>query len=210
MVLTWLFVPNEAMRVPYLYERFAIFLLPAYAFAFGPASTERAPVSALPVVSGIAALSAAFMVVIGQRAHRFAAEAAPFETVLAAAEPGERALSIILDAASPASRHEWGYHVYPLWYQAEKGGFVDFNFAQFVPEIVRFRAGREPPLTGNVDDKFEWRRLHASMYRYFFVRSERPLPVHLFDNDECQVHLVARDGPWSLFERANCVAPNPI
>jgi hypothetical protein len=41
-------------------------------------------------------------------------------------------------------------------------------------------------------------------YRYYFVRSTRPLPVDLFSGDACRPVLRKRAGAWFLFESTRC------
>jgi hypothetical protein len=205
ILLVWLAAPRAAMRTDFLYERFALFLLPVFAIVFRRSEAVSAA-RARAAEIGIALLSVAFLSVVLVRAWRFDQESAPFETVLAAARPGERALSVMLDATSDAAHAQYAYHSYPAWYQAERQGFVDFNFAAFLPEIVRFRTGKAPPLPADVE-AFDWKALNAATYRYFFVRHTAALPPHLFDNDECAVRLVSEAGPWMLFERGECRTP---
>ena len=211
VVAIWFFVPVYFLRTQYLYTRFAVFLLPAYAVLFRPPRSDEAAawggIRPAWVSAGLALLSFAFLADMAVRQRRFAAESAPFETVLAAAEPGQRALGLIYAPASAVIRNPFTFHAHAVWYQVEKGGFVDFNFAYFLPQIVRFRADRFPPVPPGFDETpalFDWHALGARVYRYFFVRHAGPLPAHLFDNDECRVVLRAEAGEWSLYERAEC------
>lgn len=198
----WLIVPGEAARTNYLYHRFALFLLPTYALLFRDAgSTPKGRTMA--VEAGLAALCWLFFGAVALRERRFARESASFEDVLAAAEPNERAMSVVLDPTSAAWPHPWAYHTYAVWYQVDRGGFVDFNFAAMLPEMVRFRPGRTPKIEAAVQD-FDWHRDDASIYRYFFVHHTAPVPVGLFDNDQCRVQLVRESGSWSLYERREC------
>jgi hypothetical protein len=208
VIVLWVLVPGEIARTTYLYHRFALFLLPAYLLIFrAPLATSTAHTArAVAVEVGLALVCCIFFATVAIRERRFAVEAAPFETVMSAAEPGQRALNVSFDPSSSASRHPWAYHTYPLWYQVDRDGFVDLNFARLLPEVVRFRPGRAPPLAANVGDSFDWHATQASMYRYFFVRHTSPLPPGLFDNDECRVVLVREAGPWALFERRECIA----
>ncbi len=202
VAVLWLLIPAEIARTNYLYHRFAIFLLPTYALLFrdgGSTPKRRADV----VEAGLVALCVLFLGSVALRERRFEREAASFEDVLAAAEPDERAMSVVLDPASPVWHHPWAYHAYAAWYQVDRGGFVDFNFAALLPEMVRFRPGRTPPLQASVQD-FDWHRDHASAYRYFFVHHTQPVPPGMFDNDQCRVQLVRDAGSWSLYERREC------
>ena len=197
VVCIWLFAPSEIAKTTYLYQRFALFLLPAWALAFRV--NGGAPRVRSEVVEGALALAClVFFGGVAVREHRFARESAPFESVLAAAQPEQRALAVILDARSDATKHAWAYHAWPAWYQVDGRGFVDFNFAALPPEMVRFREGAAPPLAADVDVTTPaWRDLDKKPYRYFFVRHEAPVPPGLLG---CAT-LVRSERDWSLFER---------
>ncbi|MBC8726244.1 hypothetical protein F6X37_33350 [Paraburkholderia sp. 31.1] len=219
VAFVWFVVPGTALKTAYLYHRFALFLLPAYALMFcapqTPANGARRASSgsnrgALPGVAVQALIIAGCWIFFADqtvRLHRFAVENAPLDELLSRTEPDQRALSLIFDRASPAYRSPAAYEHQSLWYQAEKHGFVDPNFATYVPQIARFRPGMMPmaPLTLEHDPAgFEWNKDNGRLYRYFFVRKEGPLPKDFFANGECDVALVMHEGEWSLYERRNC------
>ena len=197
IVVLWLFVPGEIAKTTYLYHRFALFFLPAWALAFRESAAPRVRAE---IVEGALALAClAFFGGVALRERRFVRESAAFEPVLAAAEPNQRALALILDAHSDVTKHAWAYHAWPAWYQVERGGFVDFNFAALLPEMVRFREGAAPPLAADIDVATpEWRALDKTPYRYVFVRHVGPIPDGALE--ACAV-LVRSEGDWSLFER---------
>ncbi|MBC8733171.1 hypothetical protein [Paraburkholderia sp. UCT2] len=219
VAFVWFVVPGTALKTAYLYHRFALFLLPAYALMFCAPQTSangarRASSGsnrgALPGVAVQALIIAGCWIFFADqtvRLHRFAVENAPLDALLSRTEPDQRALSLIFDRASPAYRSPAAYEHQSLWYQAEKHGFVDPNFATYVPQIARFRPGMMPmaPLTLEHDPAgFEWNKDNGRLYRYFFVRKEGPLPKDFFANSECDVALVTHEGEWSLYERRNC------
>lgn len=217
VLVIWLGVPSDALGTSALYQRFAIFLLPAYALMFRQAS-DSVPIARqrsltkrgfqAPVCTTMMLFCVCYLCTLAVREYRFAQASAPFETVLAAAEPGQRALNLNFDPRSEVMKNGFAYLHYPLWYQAEKSGFVDFNFVVFLPQIVRFKPDRVPPTAQSLrPDRqliFGWHAMHARQYRYFFVHHSQPLPASLFDNDECEVALVKAAGDWSLFERRRC------
>lgn len=217
VVVIWFGVPAEALGTAALYHRFAIFLLPAYALMFRGVTPDEAPVpsrrlqwldTALFARTVVVLFCWAYLCVLGVREYRFAQASAPFETVLAAAEPDQRALSLMFAPGSAAIRNPFTYLHYPLWYQVDKGGFVDFNFAVFLPQIARFRPNRLPAQVRQLmldrPGQFDWHAVQGRTYRYFFVHHIEPLPAGLFNNDECEVSLVKQAGDWSLFERRSC------
>jgi hypothetical protein len=201
-VFFWAFAPAWQ-----LVQRFAVFLLPAYALIFRapePNIQRRVLGFLLPLLCWVA------LAMHTERLLAFGRESAGFEEVLAATEPGERALGIMFDSMSEATDHATAYQHFPMWYEAEKSRFVDFSFAGFLQEMVRYRHDRMPTRFGNEDwawtarRGFDWTRDEAWIYRYFFVRSTEPLPAGYFPTDRCKPVLVKSSGAGSVFENVNC------
>ncbi|MGS0892883.1 hypothetical protein ACVBGC_10105 [Burkholderia stagnalis] len=215
MAVVWFGVPMFAINTFFLFPRFALFLFPFYALMFrAPAHSDagrvRTPWFALAIQALLAAICTGFVVQQGVRALRFADESADFEIVANAIEPTQRALAMVVDKASVAARNPVVYENYPVWYQAEHRGFVDFNAAWFPPQIVRFRLDRLPGV-GPSDvapqplyRHFDWQRHQGHLYRYFFVRAETPLPDTFFANPDCRVVRVKTAGEWSVYEKQSC------
>jgi hypothetical protein len=211
VLLVWAFVPDAGMSTWFLYQRFALFLLPFYALMFqAPDPVTRGGIRRL----WLPLLCWAFLALYTERLRAFAAESAAFDEVLATAEPGHRALGLMLDSGSAAIHSRSVYAHFPLWYQAEKAGFVDFNFAVYLPEVVRYRLDRAPATFRDVAsasawriaEDFDWTRDQAAIYRYFFVRHTAPLPPAYFPAGRCAPVLLTSAGPWSIFENVNCHA----
>ena len=208
-LLVWIAVPLRAQATGTIYLRFVLFLLPFYALLFVPRQdVGLARRLVLPLVCWI------FLAVHTERLFAFARESAPFEEVLAAAAPDGRALGAAFDATS-ATGSELAYMHWPAWYQAERGGFVDFNFAVFLPQIVRYRPDTMPARFSREDwaqnpaGGFDWQRDGAAAYRYFFVRHRGPLPEAFFPSGPCRPVPVKSSGDWSLYENVHCRAPGP-
>jgi|GEM_PF-405690 len=221
VTFVWIVVPGTALKTAYLYHRFALFLLPAYALLFcaaqssgrgrGTRHASSGSVSGKRLGAGVQAaiIAGCWLFLADQtiRLHRFAVEIAPLDDLLEQTVPDQRALSLIFDRTSPAYGSPHAYAHQSVWYQAEKHGFVDLNFATFVPQIVRFRPGMMPlgpPALEHEPGAFEWNKDNGRQYRYFFVRKAGPLPKNFFANHDCDVALVMHEGEWSLYERRNC------
>jgi hypothetical protein len=203
--------PSYAWSTNWLYPRFALFLLPAYAWLFDPAERPSpAMARAVSPYVGVISIAVVGFVLLEHlsQAVRFARETRDFEVVLARAEPGRRAIALPLDQHSQTDANRWTYLHFPLWYQAEKQGFVDYNFAALHPQIVRF-SGPLPPLYKGPPfavSNFDWRRDDGARYRYFFVRHSGAFPATLFAGATCAPVQIISSGPWSLFERQPCGA----
>jgi hypothetical protein len=213
VVLILMFVPFLAYDSSHLYQRFALFLLPAYAWMFSkkPATDDQPPAKqSFSTRLYLPLLVLACWTMLGVhtvRSWRFAQESADFNAVLRVLEPGQRALSMVFEPSSDAANTHFVYLHYPVWYQAEKSGFVDFNFAWFPPQIVRFRAEHLPAVDKGLDwnpGDFNWKQNHGDDYRYFIVRHTEPIPKNLFDGAECPPVTLIESGTWTVFERRAC------
>jgi hypothetical protein len=204
------FGPHYAWSTSMLYERFALFLPPAYAWLLreeppAPGSLALRLQPRLGLLAGLAC--AALLAQHARLSVEFGREQRDFEGLLAAAEPGQRALTLVFDSASEVDGNRDAYLHYALWYQAERRGFVDFNFAAFHPQIARFRPGHFPPLDeflAQDPSQFAWRANGGDRYRYFFVRSAGPPPASLFAGAPCAPVQIAGAGKWRLYERRAC------
>jgi hypothetical protein len=97
------------------------------------------------------------------------------------------------------------YLHYPAWYQAERKGFVDFNFAWLPPVIVRFRRELAPPVEPEFEwapSSFDWARHRGADYKYFFVRGH--FPDSIFAGAECPPSPIWRDDSWTVLKQKPC------
>lgn len=205
-------VPHFAFNTAFLYERFALFLMPAYAWMF---SRPAVPAGGALSGSRLATLSLVLMAgaswtVLGQHtvwAWRFGQETRDFAEIMRVVEPRQRALTLVFEPESQAARNDIVYIHYPAWYQAEKQGLIDFNFAWFPPQVVRFRPDRLPTVQPMFDwkpDGFEWNKHRGQDYRYFFVRRNEPLPGNFFAGAQCTPVPLMTRGDWTVYERRAC------
>ncbi|MBS0537907.1 MAG: hypothetical protein JSR47_04080 [Proteobacteria bacterium] len=200
-----------AANTTHIYPRLVIFFLPFYALLFRARSgVEAAGQPAHRYLSALwlPLLCWSFLAIQASRSIAFAREQAAFDDVLAATEPGYRALGLILSDESPAFRNFSIYRNFPSWYQAEKQGLVDPNFAHLGPQVVRFRAAERDPFEQIPDTRrIDWERLDSIGYRYYFVRSEHPVPATYFAQGKCAPTLLKASGDWSVYENVHCHAP---
>ena len=213
-----LLVPSFVFETSFVYQRFALFLYPAYAWLFAaperstpatPASMRSAALSGPVLVGAVAALLASN----GSRIWQFGRESADFDAVSAQLLPRQRALALIHDRASPAADNASVYVHYAVWYQAEHGGLVDFNFATPPPQVLRYRVATRPPLGLGFawrPSSFDWQLHRGQDYRYFFVRHDGQAPASLFAGAPCRPVLLAAQGRWQVYERRDCaMGPKP-
>lgn len=125
-----------------------------------------------------------------------------FKTVLQLMEPNKKVLSLMVD-------HRSKYFGYPLylhygaWYQAENRGIVDFSFAMFFPEMLRYKKSAIPKIPFDFEWQptiFNWQRHGGSNYYYFLVRAPVNIGKPIFKNHLHNVRLKANIGNWWLYE----------
>lgn len=208
-----LLVPTYAFKTQFLYQRFALFLMPAYAWMFtrqtaagsGGAARRQGEKWALPALILICWITLGLHSV---RTLQFGRETADIDSLMAAVEPGQRALMLVFNRDSAADHNIKIYAHYPAWYQAEEEGLVDFNFAWFPPQIVRYRPDHTPKVLPGFEwhpERFDWEEHGGENYRYFFVRPSPQMPTRLFDGAACPPQLLLRRGSWEVYERTDCV-----
>jgi hypothetical protein len=205
------FVPNYAFSTALLYQRFALFLLPAYAWTFlAPQASDSSLSKARWQKIMVLVLMLSTWLYLGLhtvRTIRFNQESAGIDRIISQLKPQQRALTMAFDPDSEANSSIKIYAHYPAWYQAERGGLVDFNFAWFPPQIVRYRSDHlpaiEPGFEWNVN-KFNWQQHRGDEFHYFFVRYSEPPISDIFHGAPCPPKLVAESGLWKIYERLPC------
>jgi hypothetical protein len=208
-----LIVPGTMIATAYVYQRFALYFLPAYALIFMAATLRPEAGTQVPANGrrggwSMAALIACVWVTFACHSlemRNFANEAKDFETVMASMEPKQRVLALTFDSRSEEANLDLPYRHYATWYQSEKQGLVDFNFAWFPPQVVRFRPDKLPKvMEGLKGQNFTVQRYPLEPYRYIVTRHTSSLPANLFKGADCVPRMVMKQGTWTLFERKDC------
>ncbi len=130
-------------------------------------------------------------------------EVAGLKEVIGQMPENARVLSIPVDRNSRHARTPVFLHS-PVWYQAEKGGVVDFSFAINFPLLFRYRPESEPKIPRMFvwnPSMLNWEQHDASRYDYFIVRQVGSEPSPLLAQMNAPVTFLGRSGPWQLFKR---------
>ncbi len=201
--------PSFVFETSFVYERFALFLFPAYAWMFSAPqpATPRAALWGRATAALLATATISVLAVNGSRVWQFGRESADFDAVTADLQDGQRALALIYARRSEAAVNPGAYVHYGSWYQVEHQGLVDFNFAWVQPQIVRYRADQRPPVALAFPwrpQTFSWLRHGGQSYRYFLVRHDGKVPAGLFADAPCKPTLIKAQGHWQVYERAVC------
>ena len=210
LILVFFALPAFAFQTGFLYARFALFILPFFAFQFRQDDGQAAsPATAALAQMAMIGFCLATLAIQASRISAFANESRSFDAVEKAAEPGKRALYLVFNGNSRPAYNKVAVDHFPDWYQADKHGFVDFNFAVFPPQVVRFRQADIPPINQTMalhPDTFDWRKNDGWVYRYFFIRGGAHRVDWLKARSPCRLSLAAADPPWFLVRRDSCPA----
>lgn len=195
--------PSTFMGTGFLYHRFAVFFVPGLLLAFERGA--RASALRRGAVPTVAALS---LLALTPRFMSFNEEAKDFDQVLAAMEPQRKVLSLVYDSSSESFSSLPFLH-FGAWYQVEKGGVVDFSFAEFFANPFRYRPEHDPPLPESFEwapIQFDWHRHGGDRYDYYLMRIDpaRP-PPSPFRGATDRIEPLASAGRWLLFERTDSV-----
>jgi hypothetical protein len=196
----FLLVPHEFLGTGFLYSRYAIFAVPTWLYALEP-SPEGKPAKMRLVLGPT--LAVACTVATTLQFWAFEPGVVGLRKLIDEMPENARVLSVPVRKFSPYIRTPVFLHT-PVWYQAEKGGVVDFSFAINFPLLFRYTAENEPRIprmfiwnTG----MFDWEAFDGASYDYLLVRDFGDGPSKLIVQSNAPVTMLARAGPWQLFGR---------
>lgn len=198
-VLAFLLSPHYVFSTAYFYQRFGVFLVPLWLVVWdAPQGRRRLDWVAIVVV-------VFWVVVSSSRFVSFARETESFRNILSVMEAGRRAAGMVVDNSTPGFALPVYMH-FPAWYQAEKGGVVDFNFAEFYSQMVRYR----PDAGSRIDEtvawypgEFRWDVHGGNQYDYFVIKSKIDVADAVFKERRTSVELVTQSGWWWLYRNVS-------
>ncbi len=196
-LVLFLGAPVFAFGTAMLYERFAVlaatFALPLLALRDG-----RSPRAARAV---LLLFALAWSGILAWRMAGYAAEIRDLRAVIAAVPERPRLRYLPVSLRSPRIPEFPVFLQSGAWVQVERGGFLGFSFAQYFPELVRYR--ETPPCAVPLGREADWRSFRWARERFcfdlFLVHAPRdPAPV-LFRGAGDALVTVARAGNWWLY-----------
>jgi hypothetical protein len=202
LTLFLLFLPSTLLGNYFTFERFSVFLPMLLAVAMRFETSTR---NEFVAIAGACAIATCSIAIAAMDARRYAPEASAFVEVSKKLQDG-KVLSMMMerdipDRQRPPSQLHWG-----VWIQAMRGNWTDFNFAWFVPMVIRFHAKDRPTVDGNfvwAPERLDWEHHKASKYKYIVMNSSVDLTEQLVKTCPCSVALLARDGRVAVYETAN-------
>ena len=201
--------PADAFQTGGLYYRFALFIPPFIAFAFVPnPNAAKASLRAYAALAVITVCSLWVLVIQASRIIAFGEETKPFQAILDAMQPNKRVLAMVMQGDSIGAQNTNAYWHYPVWYQADKHGFVDFNFALFPPQVIRFKLDRKEGENEEVDlrpgQNKMWTKGFVEQFTYFIIKSDPPMTQGVQAQSPCPLNIKLQVEDWVLLERGAC------
>lgn len=162
--------------------------------------------------SGVLILVVGWLLMVGWRFQMFDREAREFEPVRAAIPAGSKLLGLIFMARSEFAPL-YPYLHFPAYAQVDKPVMINFSFAFFLPEIVRYKSearfGWRTPMEleplkhytipGMAAYRLDWARDAA--YSHILVRAEYDVAPQVFADSPWPWKLIASHGTWWLYEK---------
>jgi hypothetical protein len=205
-VMFMMVVPSQLVDNLGTYERFQLFGLMFYVLMLEDAElTEHALLPAmerlltlLPAIVGVALLAR-----VAVKSYGFEQDTRDFRQMLTAMAPESRAMGLVAHRNSEFSRVPVYMH-FPVWYQVEGRGLVDFNFAQwsslnaFYKEEYRPRIGSRLPW---YPQEYDWALSQGENYRYFMISGPQEFAAFVLRDRTTELALRYQGRTWMLFER---------
>ncbi|MDR1530432.1 MAG: hypothetical protein LBS40_08600 [Burkholderiales bacterium] len=207
--IIWFGFPNYAVRTFFIQERFHLFFIPAYIMCFehGSASLQHMRIRMASGLLFISALGAMYWPLYNL--YFFRQESSDFMGLIEDLPKGKRALSLIYNTNSGSVKTSHVFVHFPVWYQAMKDGWVDYNFAWTSPQI-RFKVDRVPEFPPGIA---EWRPgmvlstiSNCDIYDLIFMKvdlanAEKDLEKSI-EQTACSGHRFYRNGGnWYVFKK---------
>lgn len=195
----FMLAPRYVLTTAYFFHRLGLFLVPLWLVLWDPpkGAGRRLDLVAIGVV-----LLWSFTT-IGRFAG-FARETESFRNIVAQVPANSRVGSMVAEHASPYFALPVYLH-FPAWYAATGPGIVDFNFADFISQLVRYRKDAGARITdtlGWYPTEFDWNRDGGERYDYFMVKASADISPLIFKEHRDSVELVARSGWWWLYRNS--------
>lgn len=205
----FMIIPHWIFNTAYIYQRFAVFLIPLLFFIY---DMPAEPAKKSFLLAGRYALglllSVGLLLMNLSTFKSFQQNDEDFKEILAAMENDKKVMVLVISQDS-AMRYSAAYNHYGSWYQAEKLGEMTPNFshdpgAENVPVRYKFSLWKFPS-TWNPGE-FDWYKHSGNRYDYFLVKAKQS-KQHLFHQAGNSINLIKQQGEWQLYGRSELALP---
>lgn len=189
----------------FTYTRFAFIGLPFFFFMLERDTSSEPPKKWLSNAAFcfILSLPVFSLSYSSYNAWNYDNESKQFSEIMDHIPEEKRLLNFIYNASSKYLPEYYPIYIhFGSWYQAEKKGVSDFNFAEFYPQVMRYKTEANPAITERflrTPEAFNWETFEGENYDYFLVKHDTNKASDLFP--EGKVLLVKNTADWWLYKR---------
>lgn len=200
VVVLFMVSPHKILGTSLLYNRFAVLVLPTLLYALDWRQSAEYPAwrHALAPL-----LAAAWITSLGLRFWGFNMEVGEFRPLIDSMPAHRRVLYFATSTQSDFIPYPV-FVYFGTWYQVERGGMVDFSFADFFLPRFRYKPDSKPPLPPLFRWRpwlFRWNQHGGELYDYYLVRSPVDLGRRIFYGASEPIFRERRHGQWWLYRR---------
>ena len=201
LILVWFLLPHFMNNTYFIYERYSILFFLFFYLIF----ERKNDFKYSKYFSAIFLILIVFLMIEDYKNIFLAKkETVDFANTVEELPANKRVLGLIFEPISASGSTPFTYVHFASWYQAQKGGWSDFNFAWFHPQIVRYKPSKTP----EVKPGFEWTPQHVQYlnacdnYDILIVRAYDISVRHLIEHSTCRNYtLSVHHGSWLIFEK---------
>lgn len=208
--LVWFFCPSYFGRTAKVFERFGIFLIPFYGLileknCYTYAHWKKDAQTWLACITCV--ISIGLLKIPLENIATFNDSTQDFRKFVSQLPNGKKALGLVYNTPESLTydRNIHYVHHFPSWYQALNHGWVDFNFAWFPPQVIRYLPQKIPQALPSFDHFLTQfiHFKHCDEYDLMLVYAYNPetfnLHEKLMKQSTCHHKLKYNEGKWFLY-----------
>lgn len=204
--LVWFLLPSFMMDTFFIYERYSVLFFVCYYLIFEPKeiiSTEQSLFDKLSKLKPLFYLVIlTLMVPTISSIMLMKKESRYFGNMIERLPENKRVLSLMFDTHSFANTHLSVYVQFGSWYQAQKHGWVDYNFAWFHPQIVRYQRQSVPKMVPSTEWYPEYAIQFCQDYDALLIRSYSQNVTQFMAQTPCKnFKLSHNESVWYYYEK---------
>lgn len=201
--LTWLLLPHFFNNTYFIYERYSILFFGFYYIIFEPRENFKYQ----KIFTFFLLIPVLFFLSQDYKSILIAKkENQDFEKLIEILPGKKRVLGLIFEPTSLTIGIPFTYVHFGSWYQAQKAGWSDFNFAWFHPQVVRYI----PSMVPEVRPGFEWMPMsliqleNCKQYDLLVVRAYDLSFTKVILSSQCKDYkLIEQRGVWFVLSKVN-------
>lgn len=213
-LMVWFFCPSYIGRTAKVFERFSIFLIPFYGLileksCYTYAHWRKEAQTWFACIAGVISIGLLKMPL--ENIVIFNNSTQDFRKFVNQLPKEKYALGLVYDTKESLALDRNFHYIshFPSWYQALNQGWVDFNFAWFPPQVVRYLPEGVPQalpsFDHNLTEFIHFKNCDEYDLLLVYVYSPETINLHekLMQQSTCHHKLQYNVGKWYLYAQAD-------